>query len=741
MKKYALLALLLCLALCLPALAAAEGETKPKIDVVWLIDTTGSIGSSRISAIKNQMDSFAAQLTDFDVRYSLVAFGDEANNRKGFDFPENTVWLTMGSSHWTNSCETLKSYIEQGDGKLPTYDGGDTPETSTNAIVRAARWIGNATDSETWRDGALRQFVLATDAEPKKTGTYTVQGKSVKVYSMQEAIDACLQRNISVSVASFYDSTRIENAYKDLVEKTDGKYQYVGDSTFESLAKWIRDTPIVITQPEDLYLHDDDIVYLTAVTVKGRDTWSSWYYVNKYGYRQGLIGYLPNNDGIARYRWQVDRYLDGNEYYCVFSNSNRPTGDTRSIETRHAILHVASKFDITGQPQDVTTEAGKTATFTVAATGDELTYQWQKQSGENWADLFGKTAATLSIPATTLADDGSVYRCVIKDAISDKQPGGYTLTSESAALTVVAAPAITGDPQDVTTEAGKTAVFTVQATGTGLKYQWQKQSGSGWADLSGETGTSLTVTAATENSGSVYRCQVTSGYGTVVASQPAALTVDGAPVITGQPKSVTTEAGKTAVFTVTATGTSLTYQWQQQVNGSWVDLPGETGTSLSVLATTENSGSVYRCQVTSGYGTVVASQPAALTVQAAPVITGQPESVIITEGEDAGFTVAATGEGLKYQWQVYRSGVWMNCTDGQSPTLALSAPALKDNGLAYRSVITSSYGTTVTSDTATLTVLERIESPQTGDASRPWLWLTLLGASLLGMAMLRRRRA
>ena len=565
MKKYALLALLLCLALCLRALAAAEGENKPKIAVVWLIDTTGSIGSSRISAIKNQMDSFAAQLTDFDVRYSLVAFGDEANDRKysGFDFPENTVWLTMGSSHWTNSCETLKSYIEQGDGKLPTYDGGDTPETSTNAIVRAARWIGNATDSETWRDGALRQFVLATDAEPKKTGTYTVQGKSVKVYSMQEAIDACLQRNISVSVASFYDSTRIENAYKDLVEKTDGTYQYVGDSTtFESLAKWIHDTPIVITQPEDLYLHDDDIVYLTAVTVKGRDTWSSWYYVNKYGYRQGLIGYLPNNDGIARYRWQVDRYLDGNEYYCVFSNSNRPTGDTRSIETRHAILHVASKFAITGQPQDVTTEAGKTATFTVAATGDELTYQWQKNVNGTWTNLSGETASTLSIPAT-LADNGSEYRCVIKDAISDKQPGGYTLTSESATLTMVAAPAI----------------------------------------------------------------------------------------------------------------------------------------------------------------------------------TGQPASVIVTEGQDAVFTVEATGEGLKYQWQVFRSEVWMDCIGEESPTLTLPSTALTDDGLSYRCVVTSSHGTAVTSDAATLTVLAIPESPQTGDASRPLLWLALLGASLLGMTLLRRRRA
>ena len=560
MKKNALLALLLCLALCLPALAAAEGETKPKIDVVWLIDTTGSIGSSRISAIKNKMDSFAAQLTDFDVRYSLVAFGDEANNRKGFDFPENTVWLTMGSSHWTNSCETLKSYIEQGDGKLPTYDGGDTPETSTNAIVRAARWIGNATDSETWRDGALRQFVLATDAEPKKTGTYTVQGKSVKVYSMQEAIDACLQRNISVSVASFYDSTRIENAYKDLVEKTDGTYQYVGDSTtFESLAKWIHDAPVVITQPEDQYVHEGNSVVFEAASHPVKECIFEWYHLLNGYTTSSYVGLSP------KYRPQdfisdASKQMDGMEVYCRFSNFTRY--DKRSIETRHAILHVASKFAITQQPQPQFADVGQTATFTVVATGDDLTYQWQKNVNGTWTNLSGETAATLSIPAT-LTDNGSVYRCVVKDAISDKQPGGYTLTSESATLTVVAAPAITGDPQDVTTEAGKTAVF----------------------------------------------------------------------------------------------------------------------------------------------------------------------------------TVAATGTGLKYQWQVYRSGVWMDCIGEESPTLTLSGVTLADDGLTYRCVITSSFGTKVTSDAVTLTVLAKPEPPQTGDASRPLFWLTLLGASLLAMVMLRRRRA
>ena len=83
----------------------------------------------------------------------------------------------------------------------------------------------------------------------------------------------------------------------------------------------------------------------------------------------------------------------------------------------------------------------------------------------------------------------------------------------------------------------------------------------------------------------------------------------------------------------------------------------------------------------------------------------------------------------------------MNCTDGHTPTLTLSSPALTDDGQLYRCKITSSYGTEITSDAATLTVLAKIEPPQTGDSFQMWLWAALLGASLLGLTMLRRRRA
>ena len=77
MKKYALLALLLCLALCLPALAAAEETAaKPMMDIVWVVDCTGSM-PSYINNVKDQLASFAMKLTDCDVQYGLVGFGDE----------------------------------------------------------------------------------------------------------------------------------------------------------------------------------------------------------------------------------------------------------------------------------------------------------------------------------------------------------------------------------------------------------------------------------------------------------------------------------------------------------------------------------------------------------------------------------------------------------------------------------------------------------------------------------------
>ena len=59
-----------------------------------------------------------------------------------------------------------------------------------------------------------------------------------------------------------------------------------------------------------------------------------------------------------------------------------------------------------------------------------------------------------------------------------------------------------------------------------------------------------------------YRCVVTGGCGTATSNN-AALTLNAATAITAQPQPQSVAALGTANFSVTATGCSLTYQWQK----------------------------------------------------------------------------------------------------------------------------------------------------------------------------------
>ncbi|WP_342114129.1 NHL domain-containing protein [Pseudoduganella sp. OTU4001] len=86
---------------------------------------------------------------------------------------------------------------------------------------------------------------------------------------------------------------------------------------------------------------------------------------------------------------------------------------------------------ITSQPAAQSVTAGQSVTFTVAASGSGLTYQWQR----NGADVAGATAASYTF-TPQLADNGSSWTVIVKSGIS-------TLASTPAILTVKAAPGIT----------------------------------------------------------------------------------------------------------------------------------------------------------------------------------------------------------------------------------------------------------------------------------------------------------
>ncbi len=87
-------------------------------------------------------------------------------------------------------------------------------------------------------------------------------------------------------------------------------------------------------------------------------------------------------------------------------------------------------------------------------------------------------------------------------------------------------------------------------------------------------------------------------------------------------------------------------------------------------------------------------------------ITDQPDSQTVTIGDDATFTVAASGEAmLSFQWQRAESGTtnWQNIPGETGNTLMLSNVQNSDNGDQFRVIVTDSFDRSVISDAATLT--------------------------------------
>ena len=92
-----------------------------------------------------------------------------------------------------------------------------------------------------------------------------------------------------------------------------------------------------------------------------------------------------------------------------------------------------------------------------------------------------------------------------------------------------------------------------------------------------------------------------------------------------------------------------------------------------------------------------------------PTITKQPESVTASPGDIVEITLEATGTGLQYQWQYWRTDIatpaWYNSTLEGNTTNKITLEATTErNGHKYRCVITDTDGNRIISEVATLIV-------------------------------------
>ncbi|MDW7980024.1 MAG: immunoglobulin domain-containing protein [Verrucomicrobiales bacterium] len=178
---------------------------------------------------------------------------------------------------------------------------------------------------------------------------------------------------------------------------------------------------------------------------------------------------------------------------------------------------------------------------------------------------------------------------------------------------------IIGHPQSLTNPAGSTAVFVVQATGTGpLYYQWRKDG----VDLLDDGAKIMGANLPTLYVSNVLAADM-GGYSAVVTnaissrtSQVATLTVIDPAIRSGPtPLSRTNMPGDTANFYATAAGTTpLAQQWYF----NWTNLiEGATGNALNVTNVRPELEGVYVMVATNQFGAAT-SAPARLAMLRTP---------------------------------------------------------------------------------------------------------------------------
>lgn len=189
-------------------------------------------------------------------------------------------------------------------------------------------------------------------------------------------------------------------------------------------------------------------------------------------YDPEAIKNLPLPRGLSA-KFKVMVYVDGGKGWergmeYAFSDSSPPSkishlpsDSTKTPEPEKPI------FKILTQPISQEVVAGSTATFFIAAEGSPpLRYQWHR----NGASIPNAHGAELVLAAVTSADSGAQFLCKVVS-------GSDTVFSAPALLHVrsnAVPPSILRVTPDSTLTEGGTIFLQVQASGTGIQFQWFK---------------------------------------------------------------------------------------------------------------------------------------------------------------------------------------------------------------------------------------------------------------------------
>ena len=338
--------------------------------------------------------------------------------------------------------------------------------------------------------------------------------------------------------------------------------------------------------------------------------------------------------------------------------------------TNSATLTVNVPVSVQTPPADQTVCLGDIAVFNVTATGTDLSYQWWQGTNE----LTGQTNSNLELSDVTAVEAGT-YSVIVNGAC-----GSVT----NSAILTVNTPVIATPLSGVVLCPGDNAVFSTVASGTGpFNYVWLKDG----TLISGQNDSSLTLNNVSASDAATYSVIVSGACGSVTNS--ATLTVNVPVTVTVPPMNQTTVKGSNVTFSVTATGTGLSYQWL--FGGSVIGAEN----SLMLNSVTAGQAGVYTVIVSGVCGSVTNS--ATLTVNVPVTVTVPPMNQTTVVGSNVTLSVTATGTGLSYQW------LHNNSVIGTGSSLTLNNVTAGQAGV-YTVIVSGVCGSVTNSATLTVNV-------------------------------------
>ncbi|MGB4848977.1 MAG: hypothetical protein WBP41_13725, partial [Saprospiraceae bacterium] len=454
---------------------------------------------------------------------------------------------------------------------------------------------------------------------------------------------------------------------------------------------------------EDLYSTDVTVVVTPDISISTQPQ----SIVECIGGNETMAFVAINGSGPLSYQWQVSAngtsgwanilnetsttYLPpsgvaGTLYYRVLVNAPNNGCDQAVSNVVNALVVADPIVTVTSDDNEIC-DGGTTILHSNVAGGTGVNaYQWQQLVNLVWTNISGANSADYTSPVLN-AGSYSYRVLVTQDTGCDGMSSGEVILVNTDPQVFDSA-----DDNEIC-DGGTTTLHSEVIGGAGVNnYQWQQLISGLWINIANANAPDYTTAILGEGS-YTYRVVVTQDAGCQGVSGGQLIVVNGDPqVYDNADDNEICDGGNTTLHSEVIGGAgSNNYQWQQLINGSWINILNATNPDYTTDVLNEGNYE-YRIVVTQDAGCDAVSDGEIIVVNSDPQVFDSAEDNDICDGGTTTLHSEVLGGAgsNNYQWQEFLAGQWVDIfgANGQDFTTDI----LNTGSYTYRVVVLQDAG-------------------------------------------------